>query len=96
MSTELKEVQLSPCSLVVGDPSPKVDCIAFCPCRERDWAIKITSDGIIFNHEAWPEFSAYDFSRAFIRCLEDTFGVTFSEKFLKNTSNGSILHSAGE
>jgi hypothetical protein len=44
------------------------------------WAIKITDNGLEFNKEGYPSYTADDFAKTFIFILESNFTVKFYKK----------------
>jgi hypothetical protein len=47
---------------------------------ENTWIIKISREGISFNHEAFPNCTSDDFAKAFVEILEKNYTVSFTEK----------------
>ncbi len=48
-----------------------------CTLEGSEWCIKINKEGIFFNKDLYPNFTANDFALAFILILEKQFTVTF-------------------
>jgi hypothetical protein len=48
--------------------------------RDNKWIIKLTSEGIFFNHEEFPNLTADDFVKEFIQILETNFRIRFEPK----------------
>lgn len=48
--------------------------------NEETWIIRISADGIKFNHERWPSSTPSDFARAFCDILEMKYKVIFKKE----------------
>jgi hypothetical protein len=44
------------------------------------WFMKMTTEGIFFNHEEYPTSQASDFARAFMELMEKNYKIKFIEK----------------
>ncbi len=75
MSNECDNYKSITCKLDLPAPSQ----ICFCP-NPNKWCMKITSDGIIFNREEYPNSKPDDFAQAVIDILEKAFTVKFERK----------------
>ncbi len=60
-------------------PLPAKGEIIFSPGK-KGWVVKITTDGLIFNRECYPNSTPDDFAKTFMDILENTFTVKFYKK----------------
>ena len=48
------------------------------------WFFRISKEGIFFNKEAYPDFIADDFAKAFVDILEKSYDLKFEKREVKN------------
>jgi hypothetical protein len=46
----------------------------------KEWIIKLSKKGIVFNHEVYPKAKPMDFAMAFMEILETLYDVKFEKK----------------
>ncbi len=54
--------------------------IIFNADTDGPWIMKLTNEGIIFNRDAYPNTTPYDFAVAVIEILEKQFTIKFERK----------------
>ena len=47
---------------------------------ERQWVMKITRQGLQFNHEQFAQYSPTDFALEFMKIMEGAFDITFHKR----------------
>jgi hypothetical protein len=60
-------------------PAPVESAIFFKPETDK-WAIKVTSEGVVFNRECYPNSTPEAFVKLFIDLLEKCYTVKFYQK----------------
>ncbi len=58
----------------------------------ESWILRITKNGIVFNHEEWPDSTPSDFAQAFCDVLEKGYDITFTKRISKCDEEPDLSH----